>query len=504
MPVAFRVDASLRIGTGHFMRCLALADALKSRGAQVRFVSRHIPGHMREMLASKGHELAPLNSTPRDEGEDKIPHSRWLGASQATDAHDTIQVLSDKTWEWLVVDQYALDARWESVLRKAVKRILVIDDLADRIHDCDVLLDQNFYQDQNTRYAGKVSPHCQLLIGPRYALLREEFCRMRGQINPRTGSVKRILVFWGGVDPYNYTARTIEALANIASHDLHVDVVIGSQHPHREQIELACASHAYVCHVQTNRMAELMASADLAVGAGGSASWERCCLGLPALAFSMADNQGRLVADSAVEGLLYAPLAQPDITSCIELHLKALLHNPSLLQLISRRGWESVDGRGVQRVLLAIGCSSIAIREATQADSDSMFAWRNHSSIRAVSRNSDPIEKSTHEAWFNAVLSDPNRLLLIGECQGETIGVVRFDVCAGEAEVSMYLVPEYQGEGLGSDLLLAAEQWLAKYRSDVYSIKAEVLGRNQSSHRLFRAGGYQAGSSLYYKRAHRL
>ncbi len=258
-----------------------------------------------------------------------------------------------------MVDHYALDARWESILRRAARRIFVIDDLADRMHDCDVLLDQNFFEGMDTRYTSKVPEHCRLLVGPHYALLRDEFRQLRKQTRPRIGSVKRILIFFGGVDVDNYTALSIEALANIGINDLQVDVVIGAQHPHCGQIESACADHGFVCHVQTSRMAELMASADLAVGAGGSASWGRCCLGLPALAFSMVNNQRHLVDEAASRGLLYAPLFQSGITSSIELHVKALLDNPRLLQLISRRAWEAVDGLGTQRVMWAMGCSSI-------------------------------------------------------------------------------------------------------------------------------------------------
>lgn len=504
MKIAFRVDASSQIGTGHFMRCLALADVLKQRGAQIRVLSRHLPGHLRDMLAAREHQFMSLNSRSIEATSDDPAQSHWLCTSQHADSQDSIQALSDQPWDWLVVDHYALDARWESALRQTAKSILVIDDIADRQHDCDVLLDQNFYADMHTRYTGKVPAHCRLLLGPRYALLREKFRQLREQVTPRTGPVKRVLVFFGGVDADNYTDCAIEALVTIDSSGLLVDVVVGDQHPCREQIKSKCAQHGFICHVQTEQMAELMAAADLSIGAAGSASWERCCLGLPTLAFSMADNQRCLVEDAALQGLLYTPSSGSSVTSSIELHLKALLDNPRLLQLISRRGFETVDGRGVQRVLRAIGCSSIAIRKATQADSENLFSWRNHSSIRAVSRNVDPIERSVHEAWLSSVLSASDRVLLIGECQGEAIGVVRFDVHADEAEISMYLVPGHQGEGFGSELLLAAEQWLSEYRSDVRYIKAEVLGSNQPSHCLFRACGYQARSGLYAKRVHRL
>ena len=504
MKVAFRVDASSQIGTGHFMRCLTLADALKRGGAQIRFVSRHMPEHLGRMLVAQEHEFIPIKSSPSNLSSDGLSNAHWLGTNQHADAKDTIQALSDQTWDWLVVDHYALDTRWESLLRKTVNKVLVIDDIADRQHDCDVLLDQNLSADMETRYTGIVPMNCGLLLGPRYALLREEFRRLHKHVTPRNGLVNRVLVFFGGVDADNFTGRTIEALSNLSIEGLRVDVVIGVQHPQREQIESACAKCDFVCHVQTSRMAELMASADLAVGAGGSASWERCCLGLPVLAFATANNQRPLVEEAALRGLLYAPLSRPDIASSMELHFRALIDNPRLLQLISRRGLEAVDGLGVRRVLREIGCSLIVIREATQADSENLLMWRNHWSVRAVSRNANLIDKTTHEAWLKGVLSNPDRVLLIGECQGKAIGVARFDMCADEAEVSVYLVPDHQGEGLGSELLLAAEQWLDEHRPAVLSIKAEVLENNEPSHRLFRACGYQMRSSLYAKDFHRI
>lgn len=503
MKIALRVDASIQIGTGHFMRCLTLADGLKRGGAQIRFVSRHMPEHLRRMLVGKEHEFIPIESSPSVSPDD-LSHAHWLGTSQQADAHDTIQALSDQAWDWLVVDHYALDIRWESLLRATVKKVMVIDDIADRQHNCDVLLDQNLYADMETRYTGNVPPYCRLLLGPRYALLREEFYQLRKQVTRRNGLVRRVLVFFGGVDDDNFTGRTIEALSRLNIDGLCVDVVIGAQHPQREHIESACAKLGCVCHVQTSRMAELMAAADLAIGAGGSASWERCCLGLPALTFSIAKNQSPLVEEAALRGLLYAPLSLSGIAPSIELHVQALIDNPRLLRLISLRGLEAVDGLGVKRVRREIGCRSIAIRGATPADSEDLLLWRNHPAVRAVSRDTNPIANDTHEAWLKTVLSNPDRVLLIGEYQRSAIGVVRFDICADEAEVSICLDPDHKDEGFGVELLLAAEQWLNEHRSAILSIKAEVLGNNEPSHRLFRACGYQLRSSLYAKDVHRV
>lgn len=500
--IAFRVDASPQIGTGHFMRCLTLADALKPRGAILRFVIRHLPDHLRVMLAARGHELALLNSARNDTAQDELAHAHWLGASQAQDAEESIQALSDGAWDWLVVDHYALDACWESALRQTAKNILVIDDIADRQHDCDVLLDQNFYADMETRYLGKVPERCQLLLGPRYALLRDEFRQLHKQVKPRNESVKRVLVFFGGADADNYTGRAIEALSEISARDIHIDVVIGAQHPCREQIAKICMQQGMVCHVQTDKIAGLMAAADLAIGAGGIATWERCCLGLPTLAICTADNQRKQIADAASECLLYAPEPKGELRLVIERHLCALMENSYLRHAISRNGMRVVDGYGTLRIIGNLGCSDIEIRTAKQDDSERLFEWRNHPTIRAASRNPNVIEWKNHKNWFASVLTAPDRLLLIGQHEGAPIGVVRFDICNDEAEVSIYLVPDIKQPGQGRNLLQSAERWLSTNRSEVSKINAHVLGGNKRSQRLFLDAGYQVESTRYLKKLH--
>lgn len=499
MKIAVRVDSSLQIGTGHFMRCLTLADALKQRGAQIRFVSRHLPEHMRGMLAAKGYEFALLNGASNDAAFDELAHARWLGVSQEQDASDSIQALTDGTWDWLIVDHYALDFRWESVLRQSSKKILVIDDIADRQHDCDVLLDQNLYADMETRYTGKISAHCQLLLGPRYALLRDEFRILREQVKPRNGIVKRLLVFFGGVDADNYTGLAIKALAELEVKGLHVDVVIGVQHPHRTEIEVACAEHEYICHVQTNRMGELMAAADLAIGAGGSATWERCCLGLPALSICVANNQRKQIDDAAAEGLLYAPSGDGNLISVLKKHTAVLLENPLLLKLISNTAMKAVDGRGAIRVAGVLGMSEIEIRRATDLDSQKLFEWRNHPAIRSVSRNSEPIKWEVHQSWFAAVLANKDRVLLIGYIKNRPVGVVRFDKEGDVAEVSIYLLPEGNFAGQGRGLLVSAERWLTRNRPDIKHIRAGVLCDNLLSQQLFLGANYRPDIFFYLK-----
>lgn len=499
MRVAIRVDATAKIGTGHFMRCLTLAEELHKQAVQVRFISRNLPPHLRSLLEEKGMEFVALNSDVSPERTDELAHSAWLGTSQLLDANETLLAIKGHAWDWIVVDHYALDVRWESAVRGSTKRILVIDDIADRQHDCDVLLDQNFYADMRSRYDGKVPDHCVKLLGPRYALLRDEFRKLRAQVKPRTGEVKKILVFFGGVDAGNYTGSALEALAALESKQFKIDVVIGAQHPCREQIQHTCAAQGYECHVQTSRMAELMAEADLAIGAGGTATWERCCLGLPSISLCVAENQQKQIADAAEVGLLYAISNDEAVVDAIRTHANALLKNPALLKHISHTEMNSVDGKGVTRIVSTMDISGVEIRRATEQDSKNLFDWRNHPSIRVVSRNDGLIAWEDHQRWFAAVMENPDRELLIGSIKGLPIGVVRFDKKGDVAEISIYLVPDGGFIGQGRNLLLGAERWLKNNHSDITSIRASALGENEASKNLFLGANYQVHTIEYQK-----
>lgn len=347
--VAIRVDASPKIGIGHVMRCLTLADSLAARGAQIRFVSRHLPAHLSELVRARGHECHILAAAPAGDLED-LSHAGWLEVPQAADAAHTRRALSDRRWDALIVDHYALDARWEGALRASAARILVIDDIADRLHDCDVLLDQNVYPDMETRYAGKVPSGCELLIGPRYALLRDEFRLWRERAAPRGGAVQRILVGFGGVDAADLTHTTLEALRRVGSNGWNVDVVVGAAHPRLAATVAACDAAGYACHVQSNRMAELMAAADLALGAAGSTSWERCSVGLPTICVPTAQNQVAIAAGLTSRGVAVTIDAEHPDPEDIAGTITALLGNPEAVASMSRAAWNLVDALGADRV----------------------------------------------------------------------------------------------------------------------------------------------------------
>lgn len=507
MRIAIRADASLQMGSGHVMRCLALAEALRANGAAVRFVCRHLPESLAALVRQHGHELALL---PAVVGDGKFmpspgdpPHAAWLGVDQARDARETRDALADcPHWDWLVVDHYGLDARWEGALRPVTDAILVIDDLADRPHDCNVLLDQNYYENSANRYDNRVPAGCSRLLGPRYALIRSEFRELRRNVVPRDGAVRRLLVFFGGMDPGNATGVALEAISRLDRSALLVDVVIGKEHPACREIELTCRELGLSCHVQTPHMARLIAEADLAIGAGGTATWERCAFGLPTMTFCLADNQRLLVNDGSRAGLIYAPDIKLIDVEGVLLHLRALLANTGLRNLISRNCLGIVDAFGASRVARQLGVTAIEIRPAGESDSDNLLAWRNHPSVRAVSHDTEPISREAHAKWLALVLSDPQRQLLIGNRKGLPVGVVRFDLSGDAAEVSIYLVPGADGHGDGGALLVTAERWLSKTQPHIGTIRANVLRDNMPSHRLFAGCGYVMQTTHYIKRIH--
>ena len=505
MNTFFRVDASLQIGTGHLMRCLTLANKLKENGVINTFICRHIPESLQTKVREQGHELIllPKRIEQLDEvGIGYLAHAKWLYTTQTNDAQDVLEAVIDRKCDWLIVDHYALDVVWETKLRHVTKKILVIDDIADREHDCDVLLDQNFYVDMQSRYVDKVPKHCQQLLGPRYALLRPEFLLARQQAKVRSGVVKRILVFFGGVDADNYTGMTLSAMQNLDLNGIAIDVVIGAQHPNRDELLSICKANNFVCHIQTQHMAALMLQADLSIGAGGSATWERCCLGLPTIAISTADNQTAQIRDAAFSGLIYVIEANTNLPELIERHLLTMIESSIFRQVLSTSAMGSVDGRGILRVIGKMSLSGIVIRKALEQDSEQIFAWRNHPTIRAVSRNSNLITWQEHQQWFSLVINDLNRPLLIGELNDFPIGVVRFDIKRNQAEVSIYVIPEEQNSGHGAELLQSAENWLSQHCLEVNSILAQALGENSRSHRLFISANYKLDATSYIKRFH--
>ena len=293
LKVVFRVDASFAMGTGHVMRCLTLAQALKDNGVNVEFICRKHEGNLIDKIRLNGfnvHELEVL-----EEVDDKLAHSHWLGATQQQDADNCLDILKAEKTNWLIVDHYSLDEQWQKRLKPYYEKLMVIDDLADRKHQCDILLDQNFGRSLQD-YKELVPTSSKLLMGSKYALLRPEFEKYRQySLNRRKNEkFKKLLVNMGGTDTDNITGKVIERL-QIAKlpKDVEITIVMGKTAPHLSNIITSVNKLPYGSEVKVDvdNMAELMANADIAIGASGATTWERCCLGLPTIQLVTAHNQ---------------------------------------------------------------------------------------------------------------------------------------------------------------------------------------------------------------------
>lgn len=360
--VAFRADASLDIGSGHVMRCLTLADALRQQGMSCQFVCRTHPGHLIDGIRRRGHAVLALpNASPargRVNGAGNPAHAAWLGAAWQDDAAQTNAALATDPPDWLVVDHYALDHRWESSMRRPGRRLMAIDDLADRVHDCELLLDQNLgrvVQD----YRGKVPPACNVLAGPSYALLRPEFAMLRPASLARRAEprLRHLLITMGGVDRDDTTSLVLDALATSSlPADTHVTVVMGARAPWINHVRERASALPWRCEVEVDvdDMAGLMARCDLAIGAAGSSAWERCCLGLPTLMMVLADNQRAAAAHLERAGAAIALPSSTDLATELRRTVDAMVKDPGALVTVSRSAAAIADGLGAQRVLAAM------------------------------------------------------------------------------------------------------------------------------------------------------
>lgn len=482
----FRFDATPAIGTGHAMRCLTLADALEAAGWRCLFAIRS------ETLAT-----VPRKAWLReralilDQDEDTEP-SR-IGARFANG------------YDLLVVDHYRRDADFERASRPWARRILAIDDLADRGHDADLLLDPTLGRSLED-YRRLVPPTCRLRLGPRYALLRPQFARWRPTALSRrrgSGPVRRLFVSLGGTDPQDVTSRVLDGVAE-AGVGATVDVVVGAAASHTTRVRAKAARMPGVrVHVGVADIAALMAEADLAIGAAGTATWERCCLGLPTLAVVLADNQrgnaAALEASGAARVLGDADRLTP---ATVAKAVRTLAEDAPARAAMAAASAAACDGLGTARMLLeflppapARDGTPVALRVLAPEDADAVFAWQQDPETRRFAREPRPPTRAEHDAWVAQADAAPDRLSMVVTLAGAPAGLLRLDriPASGAFEVSILTAPGYYRRGLAAAALALARRLLPEAE-----FRAFVKPENAASHALFRAAGYRPGPEGYY------
>jgi UDP-2,4-diacetamido-2,4,6-trideoxy-beta-L-altropyranose hydrolase len=345
----FRVDASAQIGTGHVWRCVALAQALRAFGADIVFLSRELGVDVDAILGSSGFELAML--PPPDGPVPKsaaVPHAAWAGVDSNLDVEQTSNWLLSRgaLADWVLIDHYGFDAQWHRAIAKANgTKVAVIDDTADRCIDAALLIDHNYAPDHAAKYAGLINTDAKILGGPRYALLSYIYgeakrCVIRTQ-------VASIGVFMGGVDGGFQSAHALAACRS-AGFSGRVEIVSTSSNPRLAELCAAVAADGNAeLSIDLPDLADFFARHDLQIGAGGGATWERCCIGAPTIAWVVADNQRHVLGPLRNLGVLQ--MIDGDSKSLTEA-IRSLSNDKPYRTQLSVTARRLVDGRGAERV----------------------------------------------------------------------------------------------------------------------------------------------------------
>ena len=477
-----RADASSKIGTGHVMRCLALAQAWQDRGGKVTFFS-HCPNEkLQQMIVAQGFGLELVkNPHPASGDMDQIEAAVRLG-------------------QWLVLDGYHFDPDYQKAARKAGYKVLVIDDTAHQSeYHADILLNQNIHA-ENLNYS--TNPDATRLFGTRYAMLRREFLRCRESERKTPDRAKSILVTLGGSDPGNVTLKVIEALKLLGNKDLEVWIVAGPANLHFASLEKALQNAPFKAKIMSTvmNMPELMTWADLAISAAGSTCWELAFMGVPMVLITVADNQEGIGSGLAQAGAALS-LGRSDGLS--EKHLAkeiaGVLESSRLLTRLSEEGPGIVDGYGVNRVVEAMQPTDIMLRTIQPSDCRLLWEWANDPVARKVSFSSAPISFGDHRSWFSDRMADQKCVLYMAENQNcIPVGQARFEILDGKANISVTLAPQFRNAGLGSEFIRqASKACLAGEK--VKSVQALVKQENLVSIRAFEKAGYRKTGCVSHK-----
>ena len=500
MKVVFRVDASLQMGTGHVMRCLTLAQTLKENGVNVEFICRKHEGNLIDKIRSNGFNVYELVLLEENEADSKLSHSRWLGATQQQDAGDCINVIKLEKIDWLIVDHYALDEDWQRKLEPYCEKLMVIDDLADRKHQCDILLDQTFGR-QYDDYVALVPINCELLLGSQYALLRHEFAKWRLYSLDRRSKLefKQLLINMGGVDVNNVTGQVLQELKTCnLPNDINITIVMGDSAPHLEDIRTIASVSPYKMIVKVNveNMAEIMANADIAIGAAGATTWERCCLGLPTIQIIIAKNQFFSAENLARHHAVKLLREIKEVTY--------LLKNPNeWMKGVGYTASKICDGMGVYKVFNKMTNYKILFENFGEVElcnyvnlnaDDKILAlnMRNHPQIKKWMYNQNNISKTSHFEFIKNLENDIEQRYFLVKQQKNIIGSINFSQINlhNSVEFGLYTNPFKSLKSAGKILEAAAIHYAFR-ELDVNKLKLKVFTDNERAINFYKKCGFK-------------
>ena len=482
LPICvIRADAGSHVGGGHILRCLSIAFELHREGWSVALVTIRETDDALDGLIPDWVEkvfLKPEETCDPHAMRDAVPSGCRL----------------------LIVDHYDLDESYESSLRGWAEQILVVDDLANRPHNCDFLVDHTYGRDRDD-YKKSVPPHCTLMCGSDYMLLRSEFARrrLRGVRSPDDAfPPRRVLVFMGMGDADCLSVRALSALIE-SKLGLQTRVLLGALSPAvAPAIELAEKHSNIEVLVNAPDMAAHLEWADFAIGTAGTSAWERCCLAIPTIALKITDHTNdnqRVVADALRENGGALDLGEGKNVSVSEFSsiLRQFASDKNQYKDLSISAAKMCDGLGTSRVamhLLPVKCHDneiLTLRRFTQADSKLLFSWQSTPGVRKYFRNQDPPTPSQHAEWTRSRI---NSISVVTEviCKGDQpVGLVRLDPLQEneEFEVSILVAPQFQKMGVGEGALRLLQRLVPYLR-----LKAKVEPKNLPSIAIFKRAGY--------------
>jgi UDP-2,4-diacetamido-2,4,6-trideoxy-beta-L-altropyranose hydrolase len=480
-PLLFRADASIAIGTGHVMRCLAFAQAWEDLGGRSLFAMVESTRALAARLRSESCEVVSV-AAPTGSQEDSE-----RTAALAREHHAT----------WVVVDGYQFGADYQQALKSRGLKVLFMDDYGHGAHySAEVVVNPNVCANE-ALYKSRES-YTRVLLGTRYCILRREFNAWRQWQRTIPPLARRVLVTMGGSDPENLTARVLEALSSSENghrfEHLEATVVIGGSNPRSVSLEqLAEVSGRKIrLHKDTAQMAEWMAEADVAISAAGSTSWELCLTGLPSLLVDVAANQTAVARELDRKGCaIHLGSSSEFTTEKIADQLDTLVHSQELRQSLSRTSRALVDGYGSMRIASVLSGEGFFLRRATADDSRLLWEWANDPAVRSSSFSPSPILWETHQAWFADKLRQEKCLILIAEDEeGSPVGQIRFDTRPdGDCEVDVSVAPAKRGQGLGATLIRRGVETALK-EERCPGVHAFVRRNNDASRRAFESAGF--------------
>ncbi len=363
MLVGIRVDASLKMGTGHTYRMLTLARNLERRGHKVLFICRRLHGNLIDLVRENFELLELPESMPTLSIREHCAHASWLEVSYELEIEQSFQAISQylkqsevSKLDWLVIDHYAIEQKYHLAMRPLAMRCLQVDDLADRFYDVDILIDQNYSQKGSARYDGLLPQHTNRLCGPKYTLLRDEFYSARQKLTSYETRILRheVVIFFGGIDLVNETSKALIGLLEVNSQD-HFHVIIGINNPHKHNLTKLCKEHSdrVSLHIQVSNMVDFFSSAYLYVGAVGATTWERCVMALPGLVCSVAENQTCVAEELHVLGAHYYLGLNSELTADDYRNAyKKLINDVHSLKIQSKQCAQLIEGNGGDEIIL--------------------------------------------------------------------------------------------------------------------------------------------------------